>query len=80
MINHIQLKLVEGAREALITLSTKYRIVLITGRQEVFSNNYYFIQEIWKESTEYWINHNLEGVPIEKLIYANDRYCDNVPS
>lgn len=22
----------------------------------------------------------MEGVPIEKLIYANDRYCDNVPS
>ncbi|OAO15006.1 hypothetical protein AV274_3289 [Blastocystis sp. ATCC 50177/Nand II] len=64
------LEMVPGAREALLALSTKYRLVLITGR----------VEAIWKESTEYWINHNFQGVPIEKLIYANDRYCDNTIS
>lgn len=32
---------------------------------------------MWKDATEYWVNHNLEGIPIEKFIYANDRYNDN---
>ena len=35
------------------------------------------LQELWKDATEYWINHNLNGIPIEKFIYANDRYNDN---
>ena len=35
------------------------------------------LQKIWKEATEYWLNHNLNGVPYEKFIFANDRYCDN---
>lgn len=34
-IFYVQLELVEGAKEALKTLSTKYKLVLITGRHEV---------------------------------------------
>ena len=26
------------------------------------------------------MNEHFSGIPIEKLIYANDRYCDNVIS
>ena len=72
-----QLEMVPGAREALLALSTKYRLVLITGRLEVKILVSPDGQAIWKESTEYWISHNFQGVPIEKLIYANDVYCDN---
>ena len=57
------LRLVPGAKEALMTLSEKYRLIIITGR----------VIDHWRDATEYWVNHNLHGVPIEKFIYANDR-------
>ena len=72
-----QLPAIEGVKEALIKLSEKFDIVIVTGRSEVCYFSVIEDQALWTESTQYWLNANLEGVPIKKFIYANDCYGDN---